>query len=203
MPDSVWTGTIEAFRARVGGTGPVPAGVAVSAVSGSLALALVAKVLDITGRRRSFEGDRVLLNSLVESARAESAALTRLADEDVEAFDLYLEATRSADAELIAKAASLTIKVPMEGARAAVRGLDLCVQAIGLVSGLTAADLGIAAKLLDAAVRAMLLSVDFNVKQMNAGEELLAERRNIEARSIRQAEAVAAGIRSCQTPGGF
>jgi formiminotetrahydrofolate cyclodeaminase len=194
MPDSVWTGTIDAFRARVGGTGPVPAGVSISAVSASLALALVGKVLDITGRRKTFAGDRALLNALIEQARAESSTLTRLADEDVEAFDLYLEATRSGDPEVTAKAASLTIKVPMEGARAAIRGLDLCLEAVELVSGLTAADLGIAAKLLDGAVRAMLLSVDFNVKQMNIAEDLLAERRDLEARSIQHAATIAARI---------
>jgi formiminotetrahydrofolate cyclodeaminase len=194
MPDSVWTGTIDAFRARVGGTGPVPAGVSISAVSASLALALVGKVLDITGRRKTFAGDRALLNALIEQARAESSTLTRLADEDVEAFDLYLEATRSGDPEVTAKAVSLTIKVPMEGARAAIRGLDLCLEAVELVSGLTAADLGIAAKLLDGAVRAMLLSVDFNVKQMNIAEDLLAERRDLEARSIQHAATIAARI---------
>jgi formiminotetrahydrofolate cyclodeaminase len=194
MPDSVWTGTIEAFRARVGGTGPVPAGVAISAVSASLALALAAKVLDITGRRKIFAGDRERLAGLIESARSESATLTRLADEDVEAFDLYLEATRSGDAEVAAKAAALTIKIPMEGARACLRGLDVCIEAVDFITGLTAADLGIAAKLLDAAVRAMLLSVDFNVKQMKAGEELLAERRDLEARSLQHAATITARI---------
>jgi len=196
MPDSVWTGTIEAFRARVGGTGPVPAGVSVSAVSASLALALLAKVLDITGKRKSFAGDRERLTALIDTARTESSTLTRLADEDVEAFDLYLEATRSGDAELTARAASLTIKVPMEGARSALRGLEVCVEATSLVSGLTAADLGMAAKLLDAAVRAMLLSVDFNVKKMDAEAGILAERRDIEDRSTRHARSVLAAILS-------
>src|SRR6185312_356850 len=196
MPDSVWTGTIEAFRARVGGTGPVPAGVSVSAVSASLALALLAKVLDITGKRKSFAGDRERLTALIDTARTESSTLTRLADEDVEAFDLYLEATRSGDAELTARAASLTIKVPMEGARSALRGLEVCVEATSLVPGLTAADLGMAAKLLDAAVRAMLLSVDFNVKKMDAEAGILAERRDIEDRSTRHARSVLAAILS-------
>src|ERR1700688_3135729 len=86
--------TLAELRGKVGGTEPVPAGVSISAVTASLALALLAKVLDITGKRKDFSGDRTRLDSLIESARAESTRLTQLADEDVRAFNQYLECVR-------------------------------------------------------------------------------------------------------------
>jgi formiminotetrahydrofolate cyclodeaminase len=56
------------------------------------------------------------------------------------------------------------IKVPMDAARSAIRGIELCREATALFStGLTAADLGAAASLLRGAAQAMLLSVEANL----------------------------------------
>jgi formiminotetrahydrofolate cyclodeaminase len=175
MQSSIWSATLAAFRDTVGGAEPVPAGVAISAVSASLALALLSKVLRITGSRKDFAGDPDQIERLYEAARRESIELARLADEDVRAFNHYLECLRQAEDEpgrdqAIAAAIRKAIEVPMNGARAAVRGLTLCVDAAGLVAGLTAADLGIAAGLLAGAAEAMLVSVDFNVHEMCTDE---------------------------------
>lgn len=157
MDDSVWAGTLAAFREKAGGTDPVPASVAISAVTASLALALLAKVVAIAGKKKD-------LSALLDTARAESACLARLADADVEAFNQYMKCKRLG--EDVTAAVRKAIEVPMEAARSAVRGLELCVKAAEVVQGLTAADIGGAAALLSAAVRAMLLSVDFNVRAM-------------------------------------
>jgi formiminotetrahydrofolate cyclodeaminase len=184
--------TLAELRGKVGGTEPVPAGVSISAVTASLALALLAKVLDITGKRKDFSGDRDRLDSLIESARAESTRLTQLADEDVRAFNQYLECVRE-DKDRSA-AIRQTIDVPMKGARSAVRGLDACAEAVTMVHGLTAADLGIAAALLSGAVRAMLISVDFNIREMHPDkappETLTTERRDLELQALRRDDAI-------------
>src|SRR5271166_5353215 len=57
MDASIWSATLAEFRDQVGGAEPVPAGVAISAVAASLALALLSKVLRITGGRKDFVGD--------------------------------------------------------------------------------------------------------------------------------------------------
>jgi formiminotetrahydrofolate cyclodeaminase len=186
MHDSVWAGTLAAFREKAGGTDPVPASVAISAVTASLALALLAKVLAIAGKKKD-------LGALLDSARAESARLAILADEDIQAFNEYMECRRQGR-ELTA-AVRKAIDVPMEAARSAVRGLELCVSAAGVVQGLTLADVGGAAGLLSAAVRAMLLSVDFNVRAMRPEErfagEIAGECRELELAALRHADEVA------------
>jgi formiminotetrahydrofolate cyclodeaminase len=173
--------SVNAFREKVAGTDPVPAGVAISAVTASLALALVVKVLLIAGKKSDVSG-------LLETARAESARLADLADQDIRAFDHYM-----ATGDMLP-----AIEVPMEAARAVVRGLGLCAETAAIVRGLTAADIGAAALLLSGAVRAMLLSVDFNLRYMRADEQfsltVTAERGELEREALRLASAASASL---------
>ena len=69
-PAPVWESTLENFRSAAASGESVPAGVAVSAVSASLALGLLAKVLKVSGRRKDFAGDLAKLERLADSARA-------------------------------------------------------------------------------------------------------------------------------------
>jgi formiminotetrahydrofolate cyclodeaminase len=178
---SLWSGTLAGFREKAGGTDPVPAGVAISAVSASLAMALVAKVLLIASKK----GD---VPALLETARSESAQLADLADRDIRAFDQYMSTGDMLPA----------IEVPMEAARAVVRGLGVCAQAAEFVKGLTAADIGAAAALLSGAVQATLLSVDFNLRYMRADEQfsltITAERGELKREALRLADIVTAAI---------
>ena len=85
MEGSIWSDTLAQFRDKAGGTDPVPAGVSISAVTASLALALVAKVLRIK------RAETTLLNRVQQ----ESARLAQLADRDIRAFQRYMECVRS------------------------------------------------------------------------------------------------------------
>jgi len=189
VEDSIWTATLAAFREKAGGTDPVPASIAISAVTASLALALLAKVLAIAGKRKN-------VSALLEAARAESLLLQALADEDILAFNQYMECKRQG--RELADAIRKAIEVPMSAARSAVRGLGVCAEAAGMIQGLTAADIGAAAALLSGAVRAMLLSVDFNIREMSSDDRfsdaITAECRALERDATRYADAVSAAL---------
>jgi methenyltetrahydrofolate cyclohydrolase len=165
MAASIWSDNLAEFRDKTGGTNPVPAAVSVSAVTASLALALLIKVLEITRKRKSFSGDPAPIARLIEAATRESAHLARLADDDIDAFNRYLECVRN---KLPAgDAMREATQVPLEAARAAVRGLTLCMEATQLCSErLTSSDLGAAAALLSGAAKAMLLSVESNLRHI-------------------------------------
>ena len=163
MDASIWTGTLAGLLEKTAATEPVPAGVAISAVTASLALALLAKVLGIAVRKRKFAAEREQIEDLLHGARAESSRLTSLADEDIEAFHKYLETNHQATRK--------AIEIPMEAARAGVRGLRLCAEAARIIRGLTASDVASAATLLEGAVRGMLVTVDFNLQEMTADSE--------------------------------
>jgi formiminotetrahydrofolate cyclodeaminase len=156
MDASIWPAPLASFCDGVAGTNPAPAAVAAASVTATLGLSLLIKVLEITGKRKSFAGDSQKLKALVDAARRESEQLKISADEDIAAVWRFVGSSNPADARN-------AIEVPMQAARAAVAGLDLCAQAVGTVpQGLLEADLGAAALLLSAAARAILLSVDAN-----------------------------------------
>lgn len=194
MHASIWPGTLGSFCDDVAGSNPAPAAVAASAVTATLGLSLLIKVLEITGKRKSFAGDSLFLKTLIQAARREVETLKLTADHDIEAVHLYLESRFPA-------AARNAIEVPMRAARAAVAGLDLCVEAAaiqGVTKGLPAADLGAAVLLLSAAVRTILLSVQFNLRQVDSAEpyraEIASERQALEDYAARQADAVLRSI---------
>jgi formiminotetrahydrofolate cyclodeaminase len=159
MSDSIWKSTLEEFRNRLAGRSPVPAGVSLAAVSASLGLSLLMKVLEITRRRRDFQGDSKKIEVLLALARDESGKLVRFADDDIVAFAEYM-ARRGSPEE--AAALRTAIEVPLGAAHASAVGLRLCEQAASMTPASTAPDLGTAALLLAGAVRGMLLSVESN-----------------------------------------
>jgi methenyltetrahydrofolate cyclohydrolase len=200
---SIWKTTIETFHESVRSSEPAPAGVSVAAVSASLALGLLEKVLRIVSRRRDFSGDPERLGQLSDAARAGSARLARYADDDVAAFNEYLacrhlpkdtEPQREERERALDAALKTAIEVPLNIARSAVAGLDLCAGAAGFVHAFVAADLGAAGELLAGAVRATLLSVDFNLGQLPRDSpfcrDVIAERHQLQNKALQKADAL-------------
>jgi|SRR5580704_13872594 formiminotetrahydrofolate cyclodeaminase len=174
MDGSIWSDTLTGFREKVAGVAAVPAGVAVAAIMASLALALLTKVVEITRGRKMFAGDAQQAEVLIEAARRESTLLADLADEDIRVFHSYMK--MPARERVGGAAMKEVIRVPMDAARAAVRGLDLCLDARTMgVTGLTAADLDAAVALLSGAVGVMLLSVESNLREIPADDAFIDE----------------------------
>lgn len=203
MPSHVWDSTLENFRSAAASGEPMPAGVAVSAVTASLALGLLAKVLKISGRRKDFAGNLPKLEAVLESARSESKQMMQFAEEDVAAFNAYMASTRlpqATDAEgegrkrAVDAAVRKAIEVPLAAARAAASGIGLCGEAAGMVHSNVAADLGAATSLLASAMRVFLLCADSNIRQVASDASLfrdaIAARFEWETKATRQAESV-------------
>src|SRR5438477_76661 len=127
MARSMWSDTLAELREKTSGTDPLPAGVSICAINASMALALLIKVLEITRKRKNFAGDTAQVERLIEYARRESDLLARLADDDVAAFNRYMDCVRSKEPR--GHAMREAIEVPMEAARSAVRGLVVCREA--------------------------------------------------------------------------
>ncbi len=164
MSDSIWSATLEQFRDRVASIEPVPAGVTAVAVSATLALALLSKVLQVTRKHREFAGDPELIGALLDAARETSRTLSQLADDDVAAFQEYLDCLRRK--QPTGAAIRKTIEVPLNVARVAASGIALCEKASGHIHAVVAPDLGIAAGLLAGAVRSTLITVEANLQQL-------------------------------------
>lgn len=189
--NGIWDTTLESFRDSVAGGGPVPAGVSAAAVSATLAVSLLQKVLAIVAKRKSFAGDRGHLASLRQAARDETERLAQYANEDIAAYRAYAEARslKAGDVE-IARALHDVIEVPLNAARSALTSLDLCADAAGIVRGAVAADLATAAILLAGGIRAMLLSAEVNLRGLSGREEAIAECKELGERAARQLDSV-------------
>jgi formiminotetrahydrofolate cyclodeaminase len=180
MDMSVWKLTLEEFARRVA-DGPTPAGVSVSAVAAALALNLVAMSLGVSARRRDFAGDRDRSRTLADSAKAEASRMMEYADEDIAAYQAYLNNRKSPDASLALQQA---IDVPLKVARAAMRGLQLCVEGSSFVSARVAPDLNSAAAILAAAMRAAIRSAEANAAtspDRGLHQQIIAERSQLES----------------------
>jgi formiminotetrahydrofolate cyclodeaminase len=171
MKSIVSKSTIGSLRGHIAGAkDPIVAGVAVSAVSAGLGMGLLALTLQVASRRKDFAGDRARLAKLLKRANQESARLVRYADKDIAAYQNYRDSLKRKRG--IEAALRRIIETPLEAASSAVRGLDLCAEAVSLVPLSVASDLGAAEALLAGAVRAILLTVDVNLLQLSPKSEL-------------------------------
>jgi formiminotetrahydrofolate cyclodeaminase len=188
MSDSIWTATLEQFRDRMASHEPVPAGVTAAAVSATLALALLSKVLQVTLRHKEFTGDRELVSALLDDARNLFGILGHLADDDVAAFQQYLDCMRNK--QPTGPALRKTIDVPLNVARSASLGIALCETSAGHVHAVVAPDLRIAAALLEGAVLSALVTLKSNVQQLPSGDpyrnEVTDEALRLAAKSERR-----------------
>lgn len=181
MSESVWTNTVAAFCDRLAGLEPVPAGVSAAAVTASLGLALLNKVLEIACHRKDFAGDRERVQQLLHEGRNQSQLLAHLADRDVSAYRQYLDARKRN--ESTEAALRKTVEIPLRVARAAAMGLALCEPAAGLIHAAVAPDLVAAQTLLAAGGRSALNTVIANLEQLASADpfrqEVTAETREL------------------------
>jgi formiminotetrahydrofolate cyclodeaminase len=195
---SIWKATLEEFRGRILAGDSTTGAVAVAAVSAALAVSVLQMVLEVSARKNESEPMR----ELIEAARMEAAQLARLADEDRAAYTEYAKALRlpkTNDEERAARRRAMNLamlkatETPLAAARSAVAAIELCAEAAAIVRGAVAADIGGAAALLAGAVRAILCSVDANLRELPDQPfrlEATAQRRALEETAVRKAEVV-------------
>jgi formiminotetrahydrofolate cyclodeaminase len=200
---SVWNSSLEQFRDDVASTKPVPASVCVSAVCATFALGLLIKVLEITANKTGFTGDLGKVQALLGAARTASARVAQYADEDVTAFDSYLNIVRSPKSNdkeredrkrAMALALDQVIQVPFDAARLVASGMDLCAAATGVVPKSLIAEVGAAAVLLAGAARGLIVSAEFNLRQLgddsHSDDEITAQLQDLDRKVLRQEDSI-------------
>lgn len=177
--------TLEQFRREAAGQHPMPAGVAIAAVSAGFALALAAKVIGVSGRQNTVPANTVRLEPLATAAQGASQRMLQLAGDDVAAFGAYLTARRLPHAteseqqvrqQAIDSAVRRTVDVPLAAAHEAAAGLQLCGELSGFAPPALVADLGVIASLLASALRGFLLCAESNVRNLAPATASLRER---------------------------
>ncbi len=205
---SVWKSTLAEFDDQITRGDAITGAVAVAAISAAFAVSVLRMVLEITARKKESESHRGQLQKLLEAAAVESECLRRSADEDRDAYGAYRHASllpratereRAERRDAMRAALQTATEVPFRAARSAVKAMELCAEAATLARGDVAADVGGAAAILNGAVRAILNSVDANLRRIeDAG--LTAERRDLDEKAGRYAKRVREQIKEGGRP---
>jgi len=176
--------TLAQFRDQILSGNSITGAVAVSSVCSALAVTVLQMTLEIAGRKVPTEH----LKALIESASQASSRLLAFADSDRAAYTAYRDAHKLPPGEerreIERSALRRAIETPLAAAREAASVIPLCQEAARLAHGAIIADVGGAALLLSSATRAILLSVEANLRALN--DPGLSQTVGAECRDIRE-----------------
>jgi formiminotetrahydrofolate cyclodeaminase len=157
-------------------------------------------VLEVAARKHDSARPRELIAAAGEAAER----LVELAAADGAAYAAYMQARRERSPEVQA-ALRRAIESPLNAARAAAGGIDLCLEAADFTRGAIVADVAGAAALLAGAAKATLCTVDANLRAVDdqaIAQAVAAEAKMLKMHAIRQAEAVLTAVKTASNSEG-
>lgn len=190
------------FVDEVASESPAPGGGSVAALAGSLGAALVAMVGNLTVGKKGYESSWAELSSLAVKAQGIKVRLLRAVDEDTEAFNAIMEATKLPKAspeEKDAREAALqeafckASSVPLETALACFEAIGLALVAAERGNVNSVSDAGVAALMARAGVEGAALNVLINLGSVS-DEAFVADHKARAESIIAKAEAEAAAV---------
>jgi formiminotetrahydrofolate cyclodeaminase len=203
-PASIWTLSAAQVRDLTASLSPTPGGGSVSIFTATLGLALVHKGASISLKRVGEDiTRREALILLCEEISHALASTSRLADDDSQAFQEYLDARslpRTTEEEKTFRNATMetailnATRIPIASAREICAGLERAERAVKLSDLHLLTDIFGGALLMKAAVEAVLLNVVANVSLLSdegTRAELQAERIEMERSSTALSESIA------------
>ncbi|MGQ4877860.1 cyclodeaminase/cyclohydrolase family protein [Billgrantia sp. LNSP4103-1] len=176
MSDSVWQWSLTDFRDAIETRG-MPGCGAAAAVSAALGMALVLKGLRLSDDR----------SALISRGDALCEALARLADDDIAVFGQFLAAAKRApnaaeragkQEDEMERAVESACRVPLEIARACRDALALSAEALPLTAERFHSDTRAGARLLHAALLAVLAGLEDNLQGLDGREDREALRQS-------------------------
>lgn len=151
--DALVSRTVDGFTDEVSRDTPAPGGGSIAALAGSLGAALGAMVSNLTIGKKGYEDREEDLFKLADRAQEIKDGLMRAVDDDTNAFNAYMEATRlpqgtaeekSAREIAIQEGLKAAVAVPLNTARLSFKALQVCEEAAekGNVNSVTDAGVG-------------------------------------------------------------
>ncbi len=172
MTGSVWDWTLADFRDRAASDAATPGGGSAAMVSAAIGIGLVLMALRISARKPE-RADAIY--PLVESGERLLDEISGHADTDIAVFDAYmatLKLPKESDEQkttrrtAISRAAAAATEVPLNAAQSALEALDIARQAATVANAGVMSDVMAGATILNAAVAAVMINVDINLKSI-------------------------------------
>ncbi len=170
---------------------PTPGGGSIAALAGSLAVAMVAMVGNLTVGKEKYQAVEPIVMTELEQLNKLLDRLEGLVNEDIQAFSNFMEVLKlpkatEADQQLRNERLQQTLKsateTPLEIARTCLQTLVIAEKISSIGNKGAISDVGVGAYLAEAALQAALLSVDINlpgIKDPSYVETVLAEKAQL------------------------
>lgn len=196
--------TVAGFADEVSNDTPAPGGGSVAALAGSLGAALAAMVGNLTFGKKGYEAHYEALAAMAAEAQRVKGELMAAVDEDTDAFDAVLAASRLPKATAEQRAArdaamldagKMAAAVPMATARTCLEAMKCCAVAVDRGNRNSVTDGAAGALIAKAGLDAALLNVRINLASL--GDADFAARLRAESAALAaSAEVLAASIKA-------
>lgn len=157
-----------------------PGGGSVSALVGNLGSALISMVAALTFEKKGFEDSRKKMELSGTKAQLIKEKLAKLIDDDTNAFNNVIEASRLPDTNddqkkekefAVLKANKNAINIPLEVSRLSYDILELSYDLINDVNPNSISDLAVASEVSFAALRGATLNIYINMSEVESDKE--------------------------------
>ena len=182
-------GTIRKYLDDAASNSPTPGGGSVAALAGALGLSMARMAANFTVGKKKFRDVEHQVNQLLERCAALGDELERLTDLDVQAYGRVSEAygmpkgtpeEKKARTAAIQEALRSAMQAPLRAVRACRDAMTAIRDLVDVANPNLISDVGVAAILVEAALRAAKLNVEINLSYLK-DEALVSEtRREIE-----------------------
>jgi formiminotetrahydrofolate cyclodeaminase len=176
---SIYEKSLNDYLALAASSSPTPGGGSVSAIVATNAAAMVSMVANLTLGKKGYEDHQEAARRIAAEAVALIEQLKGLTVRDMEAFDRFVkawklpatnDAEKRAKAEANEQAAQNATTVPMEICRACLEIMQLARELAPFGNKSAISDVGVAAYVAEAALKAAMLSVDINLPGLKTRE---------------------------------
>jgi formiminotetrahydrofolate cyclodeaminase len=175
-------------------------------VGAALGFGLVIMALEVSLNKEKDPARASRTRALVEAARELLTKLKSHADEDIDAFERYLETLRlpkegdeqkASRQKSISDAMEQATRAPLNAADDTLAGLEIAVAAVELTAKNVISDLGAGAAMMEAGVRGVLLNVTINLPHLSDQsliEEFSARKKELERLATERAAVVSEAV---------
>ena len=176
--------SLNEFGDELSANSVAPGGGSVSALAGSLGSALISMVTALTYEKKGFENHKKRMEKAGVKAQSIKQKLYNLVDEDTNAFNEVIDASRLPDSNKIEKDAKdlallnankQAIKIPLEVSRLSLQILDLSNDLINDINPNSITDLAVAAEVSFAAFRGAVLNIYINMNEVKSDRKFSKE----------------------------
>jgi formiminotetrahydrofolate cyclodeaminase len=167
---------------------PTPGGGSVVGLVGALGIALLSMVSNFTLGKEDYRQSEEEIDKILQKSEDLRDRLTELVDEDIRVYSRVSYAYRlpgktdkekEVRSQAIEKACKQALIVPLEVARSCREGLDLARRLVEIGNVKLVSDVGVAAGLLEAALKGAELNVKINLKVIKDRDFVEEKRKTV------------------------